>query len=424
MFIFLIILATSMLIIGGLFIFGIRNCKGYKKVIFSTIYIIFIGTTIYFAFSLMSFSLPQVNKVEYAIVKSKELKTSLKISKVEAQNLLSKLGRRIYRDPASIFFPLSKALCNSGGVLCEFYDENGIMVLQLDLEDIGQCGTIRINHKQYGIVSEFYNYLKEIVKSHNFTIGLKEFTYTNIIVVDNILLGGTFEGHWTNAYSIGKKINGREYYELYSLSEFLGGGTGSSLKIKTLPSKIESIEIKPQDGIDEKDYIALSTCGNPMPRIPKILSTELPDYKEAARDTLEKYKLTEIPVDIKQCFSVDLDGDGIEEVLFNATNYDNPTINNMEDTYSFIGFQKSIQGEETTILINGFFSNWNKQESGKIYDDIASVYRILGILDVNEDGKMEIIISDRYYEGMRYLVYEVNYDEVREVLRNGWGKKQ
>jgi hypothetical protein len=49
------------------------------------------------------------------------------------------------------------------------------------------------------------------------------------------------------------------------------------------------------------------------------------------------------------------------------------------------------------------------------------VYKVGGVFDLNGDGKMEILLTGRYYEGDWTTIYDASGDHVKIVTSSGCG---
>lgn len=150
-----------------------------------------------------------------------------------------------------------------------------------------------------------------------------------------------------------------------------------------------------------------------MPRLAKEISDEEGKYKKIAID----YLGIENP-QISQLLSVDLDGDGEEEILINAQNIvptenedfsfamdkslflkarlRNPLLKNDGDKYSAIFIYKQgkiIPMNEVKIMAG---------DSEKL-----KLFKISAIADLNGDGVMEIISTEADFDEFHYRIYEI-----------------
>lgn len=249
----------------------------------------------------------------------------------------------------------------------------------------------------------------------------------------NFLLGGSDGKKWfkpnglinsgdrIEPSEIAKSINGGERYKLYSLDRYLGDGIGG----KVLPHDedwgglyTEYVEI--EHSIENEDFIAVSCDWDCMPRKPVVLSNESQIYIDIVKDVLAENGLENATAKIVQNYSIDLDGDGMDEVVTCAEYNDSDwRFGNSKGAYSLLLLRKVVDGNVKNIILHIDI------DSGELIDGMYYKYRyvfgICGFLDLNGDGKLELITSGQGYEDMWYDVYEITRDNAVHIMNNGWG---
>src|SRR5262249_14101078 len=157
---------------------------------------------------------------------------------------------------------------------------------------------------------------------------------------------------------------------------------------------------------------------NPLPR--KALSVGVKDkkYVDVVREFLGERGLKDPVVQISQAVKIDIDGDGEDEVVISATHYkggdeipDEPAPN----TYSFVMLARVSEGKTQTQLVAGEFYPEAKSEMP------ANKFEIAALLDLNGDGKIDIVVRSRYYEGDEVSVYERTGSGFNQALSVGCG---
>ena len=145
---------------------------------------------------------------------------------------------------------------------------------------------------------------------------------------------------------------------------------------------------------------------------------------EAVRDFLKARGIADPKVRITRILRVDLDGDGEEEVLINATNYfseaksdhsaapfpEAPIQAPRPGDYSIVILRRVVDGNVQTKLVAGEVY-WKSDESVA-----PNVYNLAAVLDLNGDGKLEVIIHSFYYEGGQTTIYQYDRDKIEAVL--------
>ena len=124
-----------------------------------------------------------------------------------------------------------------------------------------------------------------------------------------------------------------------------------------------------------------------------------------------------IPVDDAQAFVVwriDLDGDGAEEALINATRSigspDSSTV--LEGAYSVVLLQRASGS------INGIYNNLFPQES-QAFDHVE--HTLFAALDLNGDGQLEIVLKSSYFESAELRIFGLRAGEIAQLLTAGCG---
>jgi len=239
----------------------------------------------------------------------------------------------------------------------------------------------------------------------------------NPLVISDLLMGGTINNIWVDNDKMSKMIKGGEVYQVYDFSKYLGYGKGSKIEIEE-SAGAQWIEIKTK-GKKIDDYIAIGGKWNIYPR--KITQQSLNDNncKNIVKEVLQKNGLKNVKIILKQNYSVDIDGDGSEEVFITASNIDYNDLKTeiVKNTYSIIILRKIINNKaENIVLQKSIYADNKSFEEG-----CSTIYKIDYIADLNNDGVMEVVAEDKYYEGMGYTVIEIKGDKVKEALSNGWG---
>jgi hypothetical protein len=235
------------------------------------------------------------------------------------------------------------------------------------------------------------------------------------------LLGGSAGGQWVKPEAAAGLIPGGESYRLYTLT----GEAGNSMGGK--PAKGEDacvdtlyVTLAPFPA-GRGSLVAVAGPWNAMPRRPKIASPEAQAYKDAAAEILRSKGLDNPKVNLTQVIQVDLDGDGVEEVLVSATNYAKPgsgaglTPNARAGDYSLVFLRRVVQGQVVTKIITGEYYPKAKKFTG------PAEHRIIGVLDLNGDGSLEIVLSGRYYEGEWVEAYRVHGAKIIKLFNMGCG---
>src|SRR6478672_10295798 len=163
------------------------------------------------------------------------------------------------------------------------------------------------------------------------------------------LFGGSADGKWIRAAKAAKSMKGRTAFRVFGLTEEIGKATGDKPKSAEAEACADMLTVSlpstPNDGV-----IALSAPWNALPRKPQIADPTQQVYLDAVREFLESRRMSDPKVKITRILRVDLDGDGEEEVLINATNYftddgDVPLDTAAPGSYSIVLLRRVVTGK-------------------------------------------------------------------------------
>ena len=233
------------------------------------------------------------------------------------------------------------------------------------------------------------------------------------------VIGGHAKGQWLNTEQAGKAIKPGTSFRLFTLK----GEQGQVTVQKSAPMDDVCMDIwmaEMESPVDQP-AIAIAADWNPMPRAVKVSSTKQDVYVNAVSELLTAQGIAKPVVKITQHLRIDLEGDGKDEVLLSATHYpaaegegSAPTSAG-EGNYSFTALRRLLDGKVVTQILEGEFYEKATEFSA------PNVHSIGGVLDLNGDGKMEIILHSQYYEGGATTVWQVEAKEAKRVLEIACG---
>jgi hypothetical protein len=227
------------------------------------------------------------------------------------------------------------------------------------------------------------------------------------------LFGGSADGKWIKAEKAAKTMKGCTAFRVFGLTQEVGKATAGKPKRDEAEACADMLEVslspEPKEGV-----MALSAPWNALPRKPQTADPTQQVYIDAVRDFLEDRRISDPKVKITQILRVDLDGDGEDEVLIDATNYftkdnDVPMDAPAHGSYSIVLLRRAVAGKVQTELVAG--EVYAKDES-----TTPHVYEVLAVLDLNGDGKLELIVHSHYYEGAETTIYDCSGGKCKAVL--------
>lgn len=232
------------------------------------------------------------------------------------------------------------------------------------------------------------------------------------------LFGAAADGKWVKADVAVKSLTGQMGYHVYGLTQSIGEAKGSKPK----PNEEEvcsdmfvvSLSPKPKKGV-----IAIAAPWNALPRKVQTIDPTQKVYVDAVRDFLRTKGIAQPKVKIDNIVRVNLDGDGEEEVIISATNYfskeDIVPMRSPAGSYSMVLLRRVVAGKVETQLVEGEFHPKSYVRKDDSFD-APNVYTLIAVLDLDGDGKMEIVVSSQYYEGAATTIYRCEPKKVKTLL--------
>ncbi len=215
-------------------------------------------------------------------------------------------------------------------------------------------------------------------------------------------------------------------------SEHPGEFKGANPGVPSFDTHSESSSVHEPSGL-----LTILSPWEVQPRLPVALSLNSQVYRDIVKRFLASLGLNAEKPALTQLFKIDLEGDGVDEVLICAQNIaakgeasfeaDQPLIKGtglpgaaQPGAYSVLLLRKLVDGKVAELPLHVFVSpkgsapgddDWTPPVVGRFYQTA----------DLNGDGVLEIIAGTAFYEGYDYRVFEVKGGKVREVLSCGAG---
>jgi hypothetical protein len=237
-------------------------------------------------------------------------------------------------------------------------------------------------------------------------------------VQSGYLFGATAGGKWIKAEETAKALSGETTYRIYGLTQSFGEAKGGKPKPseEDVCKDVLAVSLSPKP---EKGAIALAAPWNALPRKSETTDPTQKVYVDAVRDFLKTKGIEQPTVKIEKIVRVDLDGDGEEEALISATNYfskdDRVPMRSPAGSYSMVLLRRVVTGKVETQLVEGeFYPKAYVSHDGSF--NAPNAYKVIAVLDLDGDGKMEVVVASNYYEGEETTIYRCDPEKVEALL--------
>ncbi len=217
-------------------------------------------------------------------------------------------------------------------------------------------------------------------------------------------------------------------FRVFSMDGLEGEGASTALVMEEPePPMFDVVDASGKKIGEEQSWLSIRCAWDPLPRKAIPISIKNATYKSVVEKYLSGKGITVKP-QITQIFKIDLEGDGIDEVVISAMRLKGAQWNAEEapqhsgltfvaskGDFSIVLLRKIVNGKVHEIPVCSFYAGENK-------DNLPpTMHKVIGFADIDGDGVMEILTDSSYYEGFWYGIHTVNKGKVKEVLGNGFG---
>ena len=219
------------------------------------------------------------------------------------------------------------------------------------------------------------------------------------------VLGAAQDGAWLPASDAVALPPPQEKYTLYSALASRGSAVGGEPVEEMICPSFWSVQIEHPAGV----VAAIGADWNALPRVPEELDVKNSGAVQQVLDFLSTQGITQTEVKIQRLLKADLEGDGIPELLVAASRFVEETGHDVSPgDYSLILLYR--EGEAALPVV----SDWYTQPGPMSFPDRFS---LSGLLDLNGDGRLEILIEINGWEKTGALAYTVDGAALENVLQ-------
>jgi hypothetical protein len=238
-----------------------------------------------------------------------------------------------------------------------------------------------------------------------------------IDVRSGYLIGAIDSGKWIEATDVTESVKSGTKLPVFGVAGIVGNVSVVRVDTRNEPCPDRPV-VKLNPPNMKRGGVAFGGNWSPLPRKPKVLERDRQLHSDVVREFLRERGFQDPIVHISQIVGVDLDGDGQDEFVISATHYKNGDKipdESAPNTYSFVMIERVVAGKSQVELVDGEF--YPQAEP----DAAPNKFEIAALLDLNGDGKIDIVLRSAYYEGDEISVYETQASGTKKVLSVGCG---
>lgn len=247
------------------------------------------------------------------------------------------------------------------------------------------------------------------------------------VAFNGLLAGSFYYGKWLDTERTVPKISGNIRYSVYSNFKHIGNGTGSMPYTDEHGRDYISVNMESAVNNDISVAVEIGRTGEVRYVVPREYSK--PFYFDTVKGFLGKKIEKNYPEGILQGISADLDNDGKEEHLISVCGYNDADDLGLRGWYregnnfSYLllaeetenGFEISVIAEAPRIKADQDSTYNGGIEEGEMMI-LRSEYRVLGLIDIDDDNYLELVCSEDVHEGTSYYVYDYDNGRYKQVM--------
>ncbi len=222
------------------------------------------------------------------------------------------------------------------------------------------------------------------------------------------LLGGVQAGKWLTPEQAAALIRGTSEYDIHSSNQEM---------FQVLGYAPESSPIRPGQytiGSDSTraDFGMLGVAHGWPVRQGQMeeISPENETYKQVVLNWLKDAGVIDPQLGSLHIYRVDLENDGVDEILINASHLDDSQHTTRSGDYSIVLMRKVAGNEAVTVPL--IADIYRSMEAEITY---PRTYLLSNFMDVNQDGILEVVVAYQRWEERGALIYTIDGNQVEQV---------
>lgn len=215
--------------------------------------------------------------------------------------------------------------------------------------------------------------------------------------------------------SVAIPLVGGEQFQVVLLDEPITTTIGSSLGIcEPIGTPLLNFDPPLSEDFQAPGGIAVIADWDLRPYGVALLAAIPEEHVDAVAQFLSNRGIDDADPNIEQVVVTDIEGDGVAEVLIVVNRLPEDLFAGPGD-YSAVLLRKQIEGDWQTAVLE-----FDEPEDESPY---ILMHVVAAMVDLNNDGRMEIVIDAFYYEGAGTVAYEYVNDDLgpQEAIGGGCG---
>ena len=224
-----------------------------------------------------------------------------------------------------------------------------------------------------------------------------------------LLLGGVSRETWLAPDMSVARFSGEATYSLSSISQeakyFVWG------KAPEFSPTCQIYSVGTDTALEEAGFVGVVNSWTISKRPVTELVGDGDFYRQVVIDWLGAEGVAAPEVDSLQVYRVDIEGDGTDEVFISATHLDGSQHTTKAGDYSILLLRQVIGDEAVTKLVVGDI--YHSQEPENTF---PRAYSFANFIDLNQDGRLEVVVDVQKWEGYGARVYQIDGEDVIQTL--------
>ena len=219
------------------------------------------------------------------------------------------------------------------------------------------------------------------------------------------LLGASQDGNWRTVEDAAALPQPQETYALYSVLERQGSAVGGEPVEEMVCPSFWSVPVEHETGL----VAAIAGEWDALPRIPQKVDVNDAQAVQQVANFLTAQGISQPQVKIQRILKADLDGDGTQEFVVAASRFVEETGHDVSPgDYSLVLLYRDGQAALPVV------SDWYTKEGPMTFPDR---FELSALLDLNGDGRLEILVGITGWEQTGALAYTVDGSALENVLQ-------